>query len=155
MPIKLVRIDDRLIHGQVCTTWVKYCRIERVDIIDDSVNSDSLQQTILKLTAPPMVDIYIHSVKKFIQIYLRGISKPAMLILTNPHDVLKLMEAGVHIEYVNVGGMQYQQGKKQITSSVSVSAEDRKSFKKIIGSGVKVEIQIVPTDKRTNMERYL
>lgn len=155
MPIKLVRIDDRLIHGQVCTTWVKYCKIERVDIVDDSVDADPLQQTILKLTAPPRVDIYIHSVEKFTKVYKRGILKSAMLILTNPHDILKLIESGVKMEYVNVGGMQYQQGKRQITGSVSVSEGDLEAFRKIIQSGVRVEIQIVPTDKKTNMERYL
>ena len=55
MPINLARIDDRLIHGQVITTWVKNHDIEQILIINDKVAGDSVQQSVITMSAPPVL----------------------------------------------------------------------------------------------------
>lgn len=155
MSIKLIRVDDRLIHGQVCTTWVKFCSIERIDIIDNAVADDLIQQTILKLTAPPNVEIHIYKVDDYISIYRQGIDKRTMLIFTNPGDIYKLFNMGMDVMYINIGGMKYQAGKRQVTNSVSLGIEDIQVLREMVKTGIKIEIQMVPTDKKVDIVKYL
>lgn len=75
-----------------------------------------------------------------------------MLIYTNPQDVLKTLEGGVTIPYLNVGGMRSAPGKKRLTTSVSVDDQDIESFMQIMGKGVKVELQMVPIDKKYDIK---
>lgn len=52
MSIEFVRIDDRLVHGQVVTTWLKKYDIEQVIIVNDRISEDKTRQSILKISAP-------------------------------------------------------------------------------------------------------
>jgi Phosphotransferase system, mannose/fructose/N-acetylgalactosamine-specific component IIB len=155
MPVKLIRIDDRLIHGQVCTTWVKYFNIKRIDIIDDGVADDPIQQTILQLTAPSGVETCVYSVESYGDVCKNETKYNTMLIFTNPEDILRLSKRGMKVEYINVGGMKYIPGKRQITNSVSLDNDDIKAFREMIGRSIRVEIQIVPSDKKIDIGKYL
>lgn len=150
MAIKFVRIDDRLIHGQVVTTWVKQYDIEQVIIVNDEVAADQVQTTIMQLAAPPGVKVVLLTVDGFIKAYNAGpINKSTMVLFTNPTDVYKCIEGGVRITLLNVGGIKYVVGKTQITKAVSVDQADRNAFKKILERGIKVQIQMVPNDTIT------
>lgn len=156
MSIKLARIDDRLVHGQVTTTWIKQHGIEQIIIINDALAKDQVQSAVLQLAAPAGVRILMFEVDRFIEIYnTNPIKKTTMLIYTNPFDVLKTIEGGVAIPYLNLGGMKFVPGKVQITKAVSLDEKDRDTFKKIIAKGVRVEIQMVPGDKKTMLEELI
>lgn len=84
MPINLARIDDRLIHGQVITTWVKNHDIEQVLIINDKVAGDKIQQSVLTMSAPPELKVQVFGVQKFIEILQKTeIKRRTMLLFTN------------------------------------------------------------------------
>lgn len=68
MPINVARIDDRLIHGQVITTWVKNFDIEQVIIVNDKVANDTVQQSVLTMVAPPDLKVVVFGVDKFIEV---------------------------------------------------------------------------------------
>ncbi|MFQ0970666.1 PTS system mannose/fructose/N-acetylgalactosamine-transporter subunit IIB [Gilliamella sp. ESL0232] len=147
MPINLTRIDDRLIHGQVITTWVKNYNIEQVLIINDKVAMDKVQQSVLTMSAPPELKVLVFGVQQFIDIIKKTpIKKRTMLLFTNSIDVNKLIEGGLEIEKLNVGGMRMQEGRHQLSRAVSVTHEEKQAFKHIIEKNVKVEIQMVPKD---------
>ncbi|WP_049816589.1 PTS sugar transporter subunit IIC [Streptococcus pneumoniae] len=65
MSIEFVRIDDRLVHGQVVTTWLKKYDIEQVIIVNDRISEDKTRQSILKISAPVGLKIVFFSVKRF------------------------------------------------------------------------------------------
>lgn len=156
MSIKLARIDDRLVHGQVTTTWIKQHGIEQIIIINDALARDQVQSAVLQLAAPAGVRILMFEVDRFIEIYnANPIKKTTMLIYTNPFDVLKTIEGGVAIPYLNLGGMKFVPGKVQITKAVSLDDRDRDTFKKIIAKGVRVEVQMVPGDKKIFLEELI
>lgn len=148
MPINVTRIDDRLIHGQVITTWVKNYDIEQVLIINDKVANDKVQQSVLTMSAPPGLKVLVFGVQQFIEILKKTpIKKRTMLLFTNSIDVKALIDSGLEIEKLNVGGMRMQDGRRQLSRAVSVSPEEEQAFKDIIAKNVTVEVQMVPKDQ--------
>lgn len=156
MPISFARIDDRLIHGQVVTTWVKDYQIEQVLIINDKVAGDKVQQSILSMSAPVGVKVLVFGVNKFIDIMQKNpIKKRTMLLFTTSIDVLALLEGGMEIPKLNVGGMRMIDGRKSLSRAVSVTPQEEDAFRKILEKNIKVEIQMVPKDPIVLLETLL
>ncbi len=156
MPINVARIDDRLIHGQVITTWVKNFDIEQVIIINDKVANDTVQQSVLTMAAPPDLKIVVFSVDKFIDVLKKAeIKRRTMLLFTNSIDVNKLVENGLKLEKLNVGGMRMQEGRRNLSRAVAVTPEEKQAFKSLINNNVIVEIQMVPKDPIVELKTLL
>lgn len=153
MQIVLSRIDDRLIHGQVATIWSKETGCNRIIVVSDEVAKDTLRKSLLVQVAPPGIKAHVLTIDKMVEIYKnpKYNSFKSLLLFTNPTDVLRIVEGGVDIKTVNIGGMSYKEGKKQITSAVSVNDEDIESFKKLDAKGIELEIRKVTTDSKTNL----
>lgn len=153
MKIVLARIDDRLIHGQVATVWAKVTGCERIIVCDDDVAADTIHATLLKQVAPPGIKSSVVSVDKAIRVYNnpKYENDKCLLLFTNPTSVLRMVEGGVDIKSVNVGGMSFKEGKRQITNAVSVDDKDVESFKKLSEKGIEIEFRKVDTDKRVNL----
>lgn len=86
MDIRLVRIDDRLIHGQVATVWAKVTKVNRILVVSDEVAKDTLRKTLLKQAAPPGVAVNVITIDKMISIAddPKFGSFKALLLFTNP-----------------------------------------------------------------------
>ena len=72
-----------------------------------------------------------------------------LLLFTNPTDVLRLVEAGIDIKTVNIGGMSFKEGKTQLTGAVSVNDEDIKAFKALNDKNIELEIRKVASDSKS------
>ncbi len=156
MPINVARIDDRLIHGQVITTWVKNFDIEQVIIVNDKVANDTVQQSVLTMAAPPDLKIVVFGVDKFIDVLKKAeIKRRTMLLFTNSIDVNKLVENGLKLEKLNVGGMRMQEGRRNLSRAVAVTPEEEQAFKSLINNNVIVEIQMVPKDPIVELKTLL
>lgn len=156
MSIELVRIDDRLIHGQIATTWINDYNIEQVLIVDDNVVQDKMQQSVISMTAPANVKVKVFGVDSFIGIYKKNpIKRRTMIVLTNSIDAYRLIAGGVQIDYLNVGGMRFLDGRTKIARAVSVTPEEREAFKKIIEMGIDVRIQMIPRDEIVEMKNVI
>jgi sorbose PTS system EIIB component len=148
MIINLVRIDDRLIHGQVTTVWTKEAKAERIIIVSDEVANDDIRSTLVKQAAPPGIKVSVISIDKAAAVYKnpKYENDTVFYLFTNPTDVLRLINAGVPIKEVNIGGMSFKEGKKQITKAVSVDKNDISAFKKMHEMGINLCLKVVITD---------
>lgn len=161
MEVVLSRIDDRFIHGQVLTRWMKEKPVERVIIVSDEVATDETRKILVLSVAPANVKASAVTVDKMARAYASPKYKgtKVMLLFGNPEDVVRLMEAGVPLKEVNVGGMRFESGRTQVTKSVSVSEKDVGSFRKLAELGVNMELRQLPSDTRadflTAMEQLL
>ncbi|AXH63947.1 PTS sugar transporter subunit IIB [Providencia huaxiensis] len=156
MPINVARIDDRLIHGQVITTWVKNFDIEQVIIVNDKVANDTVQQSVLTMAAPPDLKVVVFGVDKFIEVLKKAeIKRRTMLLFTNSIDVNKLVESGLKLEKLNVGGMRMQEGRRNLSRAVAVTPEEEHAFRSLINNNVAVEIQMVPKDPIVELKTLL
>ncbi|HHL2562290.1 TPA: PTS mannose transporter subunit IIAB [Yersinia enterocolitica] len=153
MKIGLARIDDRLIHGQVATRWTKETNVSRIIVVSDEVAADKMRSTLLKQVAPPGVTAHVVDVEKAIRVYNnpKYAKDRVMLLFTNPTDVVRLVEGGVDIKSVNIGGMAFRQGKTQVNNAVSVDEKDVEAFKKLNARGIELEVRKVSSDSRLKM----
>ena len=157
MGVKLVRIDDRLIHGHVATTWIKNYEIEQVLIINDKAANDPIQKSVVGLAAPPGVKVMIFGVNQFINILKKSeIKKSTMLLFTTSTDVLKIVESGlVDIKEVNAGGMRFNDTRKRLTKAISVTPEEEQAFVKMMDKGIKINVQMVPKDTSVDFKTLI
>ncbi|MFD3157559.1 mannose/fructose/sorbose PTS transporter subunit IIB [Haloimpatiens sp. FM7330] len=153
MKIVLARIDDRLIHGQVATVWSKETKCQRIIVCNDEVAKDTVRKTLLTQVAPPGIKSHVVDVAKAARVYKnpKYAEDRVLLLFTNPTDVLRMVESGVDIKSVNIGGMSFKSGKKQITNAVSVDEKDIDSFKKLHEKGIELEIRKVAADSKVDL----
>lgn len=155
MAIELVNIDDRLIHGQIVTSWVAKNNIESIIVVNDAVANDPIQKKVVGLAAPGK-KVSLFGIDQFVDILKTNeINRVTMLIFTTPIDVLRVVEAGVEIPVVNVSGMRFGDGRKRLRKNVSVTVEEEQAFKKLIELGVSVGAQTTLTDSRADMKELL
>lgn len=143
--IVLTRIDDRLIHGQVVTAWSKVTKANRIIVVDDEVALDDFMVRILKMAAPSAFKIGIHTIADASGI-LKGedTGERVIILVKTPKTVEALMDNGVEIKELNLGGMGATQGRKQLYRNISISDDEKSCFKRLIERGVHVYVQIVP-----------
>ena len=148
MSIQLVRIDDRLIHGQVVMAWSKAIAVKRMVVIDDQVAGDVIRKMLLETVAPPGVKVSVFTIAQGIEALQQNQfgDEKLLLLCTNPMTIVLLIEGGIGIHKVNIGGMSFSLGKTQLTKAVSVDEKDRNAFKQLHEQGVVLEIQILPND---------
>lgn len=152
MDVRLVRIDDRLIHGQVATVWAKETGIERIIVVSDTVAKDELQKFLLIQAAPPGVKANVVPVDKMFEVFYNVlfINTKVMLLFTCPQDIERLVQAGTHIQSVNIGGMRFSPGKRMLTNVISLDEDDVRSFQYLYGKGIELEVRQVPADRKIN-----
>ncbi|KAF1291810.1 mannose/fructose/sorbose PTS transporter subunit IIB [Candidatus Enterococcus leclercqii] len=155
--IRLARIDDRLIHGQVATAWSKQTGVNRIIVVSDEAANDSLRSFLLREAAPPGIKVNVIDTEKMIRLYFSEllIGEKLMLLFTNPRDVLRLVEAGVGLQTINIGGMRYIVGKRMITNFISVDTEDIRCFRILAQRGITLEVRKVPSDRKLDLIELL
>lgn len=146
MKFRLVRIDDRLIHGQVALGWSRARGIDTIFAVDDPVSKDKFQCSLLKMATPPGVKSYILGVDDAEKQLKSGAydKKKVMLLVKGPQTLLALLERGLEITEVNIGNMRSLEGKKKILGHVYANEEEIELLRAISAKGIKMNAQTVP-----------
>lgn len=157
MEIRLSRIDDRLIHGQVATVWAKEAGAGRIIVVSDEVAKDDIRKTLVKQAAPPGIKVNIVDVEKAVKVYNnpKYANETVFYLFTNPSEVLAMVENNVPIKSINIGGMQFKTGRTQVTKAVSVDKNDAEAFRKLAKAGVELDLRVVATDPQGDFEAKL
>lgn len=154
MNITHVRIDDRLIHGQIIVSWLSYANAKNILIVDDDLVKDSVQQMILKLAVPSGVSFIVKSIadaKSFIENEDKG---NTLLIIRNPKNALKLAESGWQPSEINVGNISNYKGEEQrfnILPNFNPNKTDINDLKALIEKGIQLDLRAVPDEKNKNV----
>jgi len=153
MPIVLVRIDDRLVHGQVVEGWLKILNVDTILVVSDVVARDTVQQILMSMAVTENVKLVVKNLKDATDtIKSRQHAKEKIMILTvSPSDILYMIDSGINFKSVNVGGMHFMNGKRQLLYNLFVDDNDVENLYKICNRGVKIEGRILPKDQRTNI----
>lgn len=155
--IVLCRIDDRLIHGQVVTSWVKQTGGNRIIIVDDALTKDLFMQKILKAAAPRDVSVDILSVGDGTAVLKEepGMGEKVIILVKTPQIPEQLIEGGVELPRIVLGGMGAKEGRKKFNRNVSASQEEMDSMKRMIAGGTQIVYQLVPTESPTDVRKML
>ena len=144
-----IRIDERLIHGQVAIMWTNLLNANRIMIIDDETVKNDIQKALLKVACPVGVKLSILSIETASN-NLKNESYKGdriFIIAKNPTTLLKLRESGFEFDSITVGNMSTKEGSKQLKKSVSVTERDIESFRKLKEYGVNSSAQTIPNDE--------
>ncbi|MEC5140632.1 PTS sugar transporter subunit IIB [Pediococcus pentosaceus] len=149
MTISAVRIDGRLIHGQVANLWTTKLGVTRIMVIDDKVAARDIEKSGLKLARPAGIDLSVLSEKVAADHIKRGgyDSQKVFIVVKRPQVLLDLVNDGVKLETINVGNMSQTDETTQITNSINVVQDDVDAFKALHEKGIKITQQMVPGDQ--------
>ncbi|MBE1498249.1 PTS system mannose-specific IIB component [Amycolatopsis lexingtonensis] len=139
-----VRIDNRLIHGQVTVAWTRRLGVRRLLVCNDEVAADDLQQVLLPQAARGLPTAVL-SVAAALTVPLDG---DVMIIAKDPEDAFRLVEGGLRPEVVNVGNVAPRPGTAytMVTRSIAVTPDEAGGYRKL-AAGVPLVTQLMPQDK--------
>ena len=153
----LARIDTRLLHGQVATSWTKATNPDRIIVVSDVVAKDDLRKKLIEQAAPSGVRAHCIPISKLAEIYKdpRFGATRALLLFEKPQDALEAVEAGVDLPQINVGSMAHSTGKVLLNNAISMDQNDVDTYKKLRDHGSKFDVRKVPADKSGNLFKLI
>lgn len=153
--ITVARIDERMIHGQVAYAWTTAYKSQAVMAIDDEIANDAFQKSLLEMACPPGLKCFVVSTQKAIELLQKYENKKIFVVVKHPSTYLKLVEANVAVNEINVGGIYFKEGRRQVSKTVYVDDEMVEVFKKLHEANVKLEIRTHPSDTSTDFMSVL
>jgi PTS system mannose-specific IIB component len=147
--LRLVRVDDRLIHGQVAAIWLKTVGASRIIIVDDRTARDDFLREVIELSAPAGVAVEIHDVAGGAERVKEAAAadEAAFVLMRSPLTALQLREMGVPFDVLNIGGIGAGPDRKPLYRNISASQDELEALRRLEQMGTRVELRIVANDK--------
>lgn len=148
--ITLLRVDHRLLHGQVAFSWTQFIGADCILIANDSVPDDELRKTTLKLAKPPSVKLVIKNIRDAIESLKSGVTDKYRLfiVVESVADACRLVNAVPEITSINLGGVKARDGSRTISRAINLLPQEIEQLHDIIQAGTEVEIRQVPNDRK-------
>ena len=149
MAITAVRIDGRLVHGQVANLSTPSLGVSRIMVVDNKVSENAIEKSGLRMATPAGTKLSVLSVDTAAEHILAGRydSQKLFLVVKKPETLLELLEKGVELPEINVGNMSQTDETKHVNKSINVTDHDIDIFKQISAKGVSITNRMVPGDK--------
>ena len=146
MPVILARIDDRLIHGQVTVGWSERLRPDRILLANNAIAADPWQTKVYSSTVPPEIEVSILPVSKAAASLAEPerLNEQVLLLAGSVGEMAELVRIGVPVREVNVGGLHFGPGKREMLPFVYVDRQDLKAFVRLLEMGMSLSAQQVP-----------
>jgi len=143
-----VRIDNRLVHGQIIETWLPYLGSRIILVVNDELAEDVLRQEIIRLAVPAGVELLFCRVDGVLgALKAEGaLSDDVLLLFASCADANRAHQAGLAFTSLNVGNLHYAPGKQQLCPHVAVSSEDIVCLRYFSRQGVCLDFRCVPKD---------
>jgi len=152
--IKLTRIDDRLVHGQVAFTWTPALGADCLLIANDKVAKDEFMKMTLGLAKPAGAKLLIKSVTDAAA-YLndeKSRNLKILVLINSVKDAHALVGVVAEIKSINFGGIRTKEGARLISKAVAINDNDVELIRDLLGKGIELEIRQVPTDSKQMVE---
>ncbi len=152
-----LRIDDRLIHGEVVAIWLGYTNADVVCVADDATATNPMLKMAMSLAKPAGVDMPILTIDDAI-VYLNenaDSNKRIFAVTQNAQNALKIAQNVEALKDVNAGALRASDGKKQVSLKVFVDEQDIKDLQEINSLGKTVVSQTKPDMKAMSLEEII
>ncbi|QQK08737.1 PTS sugar transporter subunit IIB [Miniphocaeibacter halophilus] len=155
--IKLLRVDHRLLHGQVAFSWTNSIGADCILVASDKVVKDEIWKTTLRLGKPAGVKLVIKGIQDSIDSINQGkTDKYKLLIVVQTiEDAEKIARNCPVIKSINLGGVKHVEGSEQIGKSVYLTEEDKRIIRKLIKDGYEVEMRQLADDSKKNVANLI
>lgn len=144
--VVLARVDDRLIHGEVVTAWIPTFKVTRILIIDDETARDEFNVRVVKALAPAGTKVFVYNVDKAAEkLMVPGVEGERLLLLAKtPTTYNRLVQKGVPLKEVNLGGAGIRGERQPFINNVALSPNEVLACEEMQKAGVRVYYQLVP-----------
>ena len=155
--VNLMRVDERLLHGQVAVTWVSNVNATSILIANDEVMENEMAKMALKMAKPSGMKLAIKSVDDGAALLNdpRSASIPIFVIVKTVQDAVRLCKQTDAVKKVNIGGIKKKEGSKLIAAAVHVNEDDIAALKELNTLVDSVEFRMVPSDSAKSLEDVL
>lgn len=157
MPVVNVRVDARLIHGQVAAVWSTMLQTKRIIVANDEASTNDVERASLRIAAPSSMWLSVLDIQKAVQNLNsdRYGNQRIFLIFQTVQDAKTFIEYGGQISELTIGNISHKDGSKTLFKSVSVTDEEIEALKWIIAQGTGVFLQTVPADNKQDIKSLL
>jgi mannose/fructose/N-acetylgalactosamine-specific phosphotransferase system component IIB len=155
MPIVLLRVDERLIHGQVVVGWGGPLHADRIVVVDDDIAASPWEQELYCLGVPPEMEASFASVadaRPRLAEWRSG-DRRVIVLVRDVGTALRLAEGGLlDGEEVNLGGIHHADGRARVLPYLHLSDGDRDTLRRIAATGATVSARDLPATRRVSLE---
>jgi len=143
----LIRVDQRMIHGQVCVKWANVSKANKIIVVDDETSKNELVKKIFKLAAPAGTKVLVHSVERFVEKWNENkfVNDRAMIVFKDIETCYRTYLAGIPMQMVQLGNVPIVQDTvKRLGNEVAVTQKELDYLTQMSNAGVRIEIQTIP-----------
>jgi mannose/fructose/N-acetylgalactosamine-specific phosphotransferase system component IIB len=145
--ISHVRIDSRLIHGQVVEAWLPMLKVDRVVVADDEAEESPLMRAAMGLAVPAGIEVDISRLDDVPFAKLEQDKVRTLLLLRDIPALMRARSRGLTLRRLNLGNIHHGPGRRPVSPSVYLTAEELQQLRGLAASGVELEVRGVPTDR--------
>ena len=155
--IKLTRIDDRLVHGQVAMTWTPALGADCLLVANDKAATDEFLKMTLGLAKPASAKLLIKTLTDAITFLNdpRGQNMKILVLVNSVKDAAALVDGVSEIKSINFGGIRTKEGARSIAKALAVTDDDVAIIRDLLAKGIELEARQVPTDNKTPIETLI
>ncbi len=151
------RVDNRLVHGQIISTWMPHLRVRQFLVVSDTVPNNQLQMTMFRMAIPTEQEFQSLSIKDAAP-WLnarRNSSDNIMVLFESIDDAIRLFEAGHPFPQLNIGNIHHGPGKRSFTTAVYLDNDEIGHLKSLMGRGLRAQIQTLPSETPLDLRKAL
>ena len=152
--IALVRVDNRLLHGQILETWIPRLGIGEVVVADDEAAASPLARAAMTLCVPPDLPARILAVREVPWAALASSRAPVLVLVRDVPSLVAARAAGLVpgiAPTVNLGNVHFAPGRRPVTPSVFLSGDEVGALRALAAEGFRIEARAIPSDSPTGM----
>ena len=148
MALVFVRIDNRLIHGQVLEAWVPFVQADCIVVANDDIARKPLQKLMMKASVPSRMQVEIGTVAEAIQL----LNSPqlnkrrTLLLFGTTADAVRAYQGGLIYDRLNLGNLQADRGKARLSCTLFLDPADLDDLELLDQAGVKITARCIPAD---------
>ncbi|HOO90242.1 MAG TPA: PTS sugar transporter subunit IIB [Syntrophales bacterium] len=149
MDPSLIRIDNRLVHGQILEAWVPFIGASHIVVVNDDVANDLFRESVIKMAVPREIETRVYSIEKFSTglAYKNYTEKRSIILFSTIEDLLRAYKLGFRFDRLNIGNIHNDDCICQPTMSISLNKSNMEDLMLLANSGIKIEIRCVPRDR--------
>ncbi|WDF82385.1 PTS sugar transporter subunit IIB [Lacticaseibacillus pabuli] len=155
--IKMIRVDNRLLHGQVAVSWTHDLGADAILIANDAVPADPVRKSVMKMAKPEGTKLVIKTIEDAAKALNSGVTDKYKLfiVVESVPDFVRLRKLAPQLDFVDLGGAPTREGTTHYDKAVNLTDDEVAQVKQLVADGVDVFVQMVPTDSRVAITKLI
>jgi PTS system mannose-specific IIB component len=148
-------VDNRLIHGQVVEAWLPHLKVQRVAVADDEASESPLIRAAMGLAVQQTIDVIIEPLETVDYRHLGEDERRTLILVRDVTGAVQAHAHGLALPKLNLGNVHFATGRRQVSASVFLSADELEQLKALASEGVEIEARGVPSERPVTFPEIL